>query len=106
MPNKKVIIILLIATKDNSQITLMFEGMPMGFDSAPILENGRTYVLAKNLFNNLGLEYTYNEESNKYIVNGLDFDAKENYVPLRLVLETLGYKVNWYQSSMSVSIGR
>ena len=97
----------IVYTKDNSQITVMFEGMPMGFDSAPIIENGIIYVLAKNLFNNLGLDYTYDEVSNKYIVNGLGFDAKENYyIPLRLVSEALGYKVNWYQSSMSVSLGR
>ena len=114
-PDSEIMNILPLATivggevvyeKDNSKVTVMFEGMPMGFDSAPILENGRTYVLAKNLFNNLGLEYTYNEDSNKYIVNEMEFDAKDDYVPLRLVAETLGYKVNWNQNSMSVSILR
>ena len=114
-PDSEIMNILPLATivggeivyeKDNSKVTVMFEGMPMGFDSAPILENGRTYVLAKNLFNNLGLEYNYNEDSNKYIVNEMEFDAKDDYVPLRLVSEKLGYKVNWNQSSMSVSILR
>ncbi|HQO73146.1 MAG TPA: amidohydrolase family protein [Sedimentibacter sp.] len=114
-PDSEIMNILPLATivggevvyeKDNSKVTVMFEGMPMGFDSAPILENGRTYVLAKNLFNNLGLEYTYNENSNKYIVNEMEFDAKDDYVPLRLVSETLGYKVNWNQNSMSVLIIR
>jgi predicted amidohydrolase YtcJ len=114
-PDSEIMNILPLATivggevvyeKDNSKVTVMFEGMPMGFDSAPILENGRTYVLAKNLFNNLGLEYTYNEDNNKYIVNEMEFDAKDDYVPLRLVSEKLGYKVNWNQSSMSVSILR
>jgi predicted amidohydrolase YtcJ len=114
-PDSEIMNILPLATivggevvyeKDNSKVTVMFEGMPMGFDSAPILENGRTYVLAKNLFNNLGLEYNYNEDSNKYIVNEVEFDAKDDYVPLRLVSERLGYKVNWNQSSMSVSILR
>ena len=114
-PDSEIMNILPLATivggevvyeKDNSKVTVMFEGMPMGFDSAPILENGRTYVLAKNLFNNLGLEYTYNEDSDKYIVNEMEFDAIDDYVPLRLVSETLGYKVNWNQSSMSVSILR
>ncbi len=114
-PDSEIMNILPLATivggeivyeKDNSKVTVMFEGMPMGFDSAPILENGRTYVLANNLFNNFGLEYTYNENSNKYIVNEMEFDAKDDYVPLRLVSETLGYKVNWNQNSMSVSIIR
>lgn len=36
----------------------------------------------------------------------MEFDAKDDYVPLRLVLETFGYKVSWNQSSMSVTIGR
>ena len=60
----------LVYEKDNSQITVMLEGLPIGFDSVPILENGVTFVLAKNLFNALELEYTYNEDSNKYIVKG------------------------------------
>jgi predicted amidohydrolase YtcJ len=90
-PDSEIMNILPLATivggeivyeKDNSKVTVMFEGMPMGFDSAPILENGRTYVLAKNLFNNLGLEYTYNEDSDKYIVNEMEFDAIDDYVPL------------------------
>ncbi len=114
-PDSEIMNILPLATivggevvyeKDNSKVTVMFEGMPMGFDSAPILENGRTYVLAKNLFNNLGLEYNYNEDSNKYIVNEMEFDAIDDYVPLCLVSETLDYKVNQNQSSMSVSILR
>jgi hypothetical protein len=50
----------LVYEKDNSQITVMLEGLPIGFDSVPILENGVTFVLAKNLFNALELEYTYN----------------------------------------------
>ncbi|HOK49809.1 MAG TPA: amidohydrolase family protein [Sedimentibacter sp.] len=92
--------------KDNSQVTVMLEGLPIGFDRAPILENGVTYVLAKNLFNALEVEYTYNKDSNKYIVKGMEFSARGDYVPLRLVTESLGYKVNWYQDSMSVSIAR
>lgn len=96
----------LVYEKDNSQITVMLEGLPIGFDSVPILENGVTFVLAKNLFNALELEYTYNEDSNKYIVKGMEFAARGDYVPLRLVSEALGYKVNWYQDSMSASIAR
>ncbi|HHY99702.1 MAG TPA: hypothetical protein GYA03_01255, partial [Tissierellia bacterium] len=36
----------------------------------------------------------------------MEFSARGDYVPLRLVTESLGYKVNWYQDSMSVSIAR
>jgi hypothetical protein len=114
-PDRDIMNILPLATivggetvyeKDNSQVTVMLEGLPVGFDRAPILENGVTYVLAKNLFNALEVEYTYNKDSNKYIVKGMEFSARGDYVPLRLVTESLGYKVNWYQDSMSVSIAR
>jgi|LSQX01.2.fsa_nt_gb hypothetical protein len=36
----------------------------------------------------------------------MGFDVKDDYIPLRLVSESLEYKVDWNQSSMSVSIGR
>lgn len=94
--------------KDNSQVTVVYEGMPLGFDSPTILENGRTFVLAKNLFNSFELDYEYDEAANKIKVNGIEVDARDKgtYVPLRAVAEGLGYKVNWYQQSMSVSIGK
>lgn len=100
-----------VYTKDNSNVTVVFQGDKMVFDSAPVLENGTTYVLAKNLFVSLGLEFTYDEVNNKYYVNNgsskIEIDAKDGvYVPLRAAAESLGYKINWYQSSMSVSIGK
>jgi len=100
-----------VYTKDNSNVTVVFQGDKMVFDSAPVLENGTTYVLAKNLFVSLGLEFTYDEVNNKYYVNNgsskIEIDAKDVvYVPLRAAAESLGYKINWYQSSMSVSIGK
>lgn len=100
-----------VYTKDNSNVTVVFQGDKMVFDSAPVLENGTTYVLAKNLFVSLGVEFTYDEVNNKYYVNNgsskIEIDAKDGvYVPLRATAESLGYKINWYQSSMSVSIGK
>lgn len=100
-----------VYTKDNSNVTVVFQGDKMVFDSAPVLENGTTYVLAKNLFVSLGVEFTYDEVNNKYYVNNgsskIEIDAKDGvYVPLRAAAESLGYKINWYQSSMSVSIGK
>lgn len=99
----------IVYAKDNSQITVVWQGDKMAFDSAPVLDNGTTYVSAKNIFFNFGLEYTFDEVNNKVVVNNVEMDAKDFngvYVPLRLVAETLGYKVNWYQDSMSVSIGK
>jgi len=98
----------IVYDKNNSQITVMYQGDKMAFDSAPILEDGTTYVNAKNLFYALGIEYKYDEVSKKVVFNNIEIEAKDNgaYVPLRAVLESLGYKVNWFQDSMSVSIGR
>ena len=64
--------------------------------------------MAKNLFNSFELDYEYDEAANKIKVNGIEVDARDKgtYVPLRAVAEGLGYKVNWYQQSMSVSIGK
>jgi len=100
-----------VYTKDNSNVTVVFQGDKMVFDSAPVLENGTTYVLAKNLLVSLGVEFTYDEVNNKYYINNgsskIEIDAKDGvYVPLRAAAESLGYKINWYQSSMSVSIGK
>jgi predicted amidohydrolase YtcJ len=98
----------IVYDKNNSQITVMYQGDKMAFDSAPILEDGTTYVNAKNLFYALGIEYKYDEVSKKVVFNNIEIEAKDNgaYVPLRAVSESLGYKVNWFQDSMSVSIGR
>lgn len=97
----------IVYEKDNSQVKVMYQGEPMSFDSAPVIESGTTYVLAKNLFNGFGLEYTYDAANHKIVVNGIEIEAKDGvYVPLRLTAESLGYKVSWYQNSMSVSIGK
>lgn len=97
-----------VYAKDNSQITVMYQGDKMAFDSVPVLENGTTYVNAKNLFYTFGIEYKYDEATNKIVFNNIEVDARDDgaYVPLRFVAAALGYKVNWYQDSMSVSIGK
>lgn len=103
----------IVYAKNNSKITVMWQGMPMAFDSDPVLENGTTYVSALSLFKNMEMDYTYDEENNKVVVindnENIAIEAKDFngvYVPLRHTVETLGYSVNWYQDSMSVSIGK
>jgi predicted amidohydrolase YtcJ len=103
----------IVYAKDNSKITVMWQGMPMAFDSDPILENGTTYVSALSLFKNMEMDYTYDEENNKVVVindnENIAIEAEDFngvYVPLRHTVETLGYSVSWYQDSMSVSIGK
>jgi len=84
--------------KNTSQITVMWQGMPVAFDNAPVLENGVTYVPAKNLFDQMEIKYTYDQASNKFIaVNGEDSieinpnDSNGSLVPLRYVAEAYGY---------------
>lgn len=99
--------------KNNENITIMWKGMPLKFDVSPILENGVTYVSAKVLFDNMGLEYNYDNTSGKITAKN-ELTTKEVnikqisndlYVPLREVAEYFGYQVGWYPESMSVSIG-
>lgn len=103
----------IVYAKNNSKITVMWQGMPMAFDIDPVLENGTTYVSALSLFKNMEMDYTYDEENNKVVVindnENIAIEAEDFngvYVPLRHTVETLGYSVSWYQDSMSVSIGK
>lgn len=102
-----------VYSKNNNDVTVIFNGMPLKFDVKPILENGRIYVSAKVLFDNLGLEYDYDINRGKITAKN-DLSSKEVnvkeynnqlYVPIREIAEHFGYKVNWIQKSMSISLG-
>ncbi|MBP1925390.1 hypothetical protein J2Z76_001249 [Sedimentibacter acidaminivorans] len=99
--------------KNNEEVTVMWKGMPLKFDVKPILENGVTYVSAKVLFDNMGIEYIYDSNSGKITAKN-ELTTKEVsikqvnnqlYVPLREVPEYFGYQVDWYPESMSISLG-
>ncbi|MEL7648995.1 MAG: amidohydrolase family protein [Sedimentibacter sp.] len=98
--------------RDNSAVTVMWQGMPLTFDSAPVIENGTTYVPAKNLLDQMELKYAIDEDGKVLVdINGrnTEFMTKDfngSYIPLRAVAQSLGLTVSWYQDSMSVSVGK
>ncbi len=118
---------------NEQQIQIFMDGarLDMG-DTAPFIENGRTLVPMRLIFEALGVKVEWNGNtrtvtgstddsglrltigSSDVIVNGLkkqlDVPAKiegdRTYVPLRFVAESMGADVQWNASSRTVSIER
>lgn len=116
------------------RIKVNVNGEKVEFDAFPILENGRTLVPVRKIFNALGAkdeDIIWNADENKVtaVVNGkklelfidntlayidgeekiLDVPAKilsggRTYVPVRFISEAFGAKVAWNQNSHTVSI--
>lgn len=102
-------------------IQVFMDGVKMSFDSNPIIDNGRTYVPVRAIFEKLGAEVSWNEAeravnsklgehtmklvigSNQATVDGksveLDAPARiekgRTLVPLRFISENLGKKVSY-----------
>ena len=102
-------------------VTVLLDGNQLSFDIEPILEKGRTLVPMRVIFEALGADITWNNEtrtatatkndikieitvnSNKMLKNGevieLDIPARlrssRTLVPVRAVSEGLGAKVDW-----------
>lgn len=116
---------------DNT-IKVTFDGEKMEFDVDPIIENGRTLVPFRAIFEKLGCEVSYSEtDEGKFVeakgngtelvieigkssmtVNGeqkeLDVPAKivdgRTLVPLRAVSESMDCTVDWLEDEKTVSI--
>lgn len=102
-------------------IQVFMDGVKMSFDSNPIIDNGRTYVPVRAIFEKLGAEVSWNEAersvnskmgehtmklvigSKQATVDGksveLDAPARiekgRTLVPLRFISENLGKKVSY-----------
>ncbi len=102
------------------------------FDVKPVIENGRTLVPLRGVFEKLGAIVDWNKDisevvikdkyneiemilgKNKVIVNGeiktIEVPSKminsRTFAPLRFILESLGHTVKWDQDSSSVYITR
>lgn len=106
-----------------STTTIKIDGSTKSFTSK--LKEGRNFVAGSSL-KGLGLDYTLNQNTailknnevefrftlntNKVKVNNTDFtldsksyrDGQEAYLPLRFMLETLGYDVTWDKSTNGI----
>jgi len=113
----------------SSALKVTLDGRELNFDVLPIIENGRTLVPLRTIFEALGAEVSWNEETQtvtakkgsteiQLIIGGeaykngqlipLDVPAKSfkgrTLVPLRFVSEALGYQVNWSNETQTASI--
>ncbi len=112
------------------RISVIIDGRSQTYDQDPVVQNGRTLIPLRGVFETLGANVTWNQKANKVTakkgnhtieltvgskiakVNGknhtLDVEAKlinnRTMVPLRFVSESLGAKVNWNQSANKVTI--
>jgi alpha-tubulin suppressor-like RCC1 family protein len=115
-----------------SQITVTLDGKPIAFDQPPIIENGRTLVPMRAIFEALGATVYWNGDTRTVtatrgdttivltvgsaaaLVNGkrteLDVPAKlvnsRTLVPARFVAESLDCKVDWNNDTRTVVITR
>ena len=116
----------------DGRVRVKLNGDMIGFDSQPFVENGRTFVPMRKIFEKLGATIEWDDPaqtvtaikgndvikltigSNVAIVNGqektLDAPAQlkesRTLVPLRFVSESLGLKVGWSESNNLVIINK
>ncbi|GAA0136882.1 hypothetical protein YSY43_37230 [Paenibacillus sp. YSY-4.3] len=126
--------IVLLPTQTQSatqEITVIINGEKQQYDQPPVLQNGRTLVPLRGIFETLGAKVNWNQVekkvsatkdnqmieltigSNHAKINSklhkLDVEAKtisnRTMVPLRFIGEALGEDVQWEQSTKTVFIG-
>lgn len=113
-----------------SEVTVLIDGVPLVMTDKPFIENGRTLVPMRSLFEAFGAEVSWDSinkialavqnnitikipiGSTEPTVNGMtvliDVPAKivneRTYIPLRFVGEYLGYTVTWDEPTRTVKI--
>ncbi|MBE7045865.1 MAG: hypothetical protein E7396_00435 [Ruminococcaceae bacterium] len=114
----------------DEEITVMVNGEKVVFDQEPVVENGRTLVPVRAIFEKLGARVSYEPERQKvyaemgtrYVAfligadtiytndGGTKTDAPariindRTFVPVRAVSEGFGAKVSWDQATKTVTI--
>ena len=89
---------------------MIWNGLPLTFNSKPITEPGAIYVPLNDTVNGIGAAVVAGKEATVTLndksvtlpvktVDGVD------YVAVRALFEGLGRNVTWYAGSNSVSIG-
>ena len=119
-----------ISTFASSQISVTIDGTKQNYDVMPVIQNGRTLVPMRGIFEALGAEINWDETTKTVTGTKGDIDvsltigdtsAKVNQkevildvpaiisngrtlVPVRFISETLGCEVNWDDSAKTVII--
>lgn len=97
--------------KDMSQPTIMWNGLPLTFNSKIIFDPGTIYVPLNDAVNGVGAEKTVSGSnvtvtlSGKSVTLAVRTEGGVDYVPVRALFEGLGRNVTWYGDSHCVSIG-
>lgn len=115
---------------DSAPIRVVVNGQRLDFDQNPVMQEGRTLVPVRGIFESLGAEVAWignggwvvagtpdtiinmQVDSDTYIVNGtvkkLDVPAQlindRTMVPVRAISESLGAKVDWNQGTKTINI--
>ena len=120
------------AETSSDEVTVTMDGQEMEFDVEPIIENGRTLVPMRAIFESLGCSVTYKENDGKQFVTAIGgnnqliieigaYDMCVNgnvealdspavikdgrtLVPVRAVSETFGANVKWFEDTKTVVI--
>lgn len=116
----------------NEPIKVFLDGNRLSFDQPPIIENGRTLVPMRMIFESMGADVTWNDSTQSIIaetsdmtiviavkggfavINGdyhtLDVPAKilngRTLVPVRFIAESLGCNVDWIEETQTVFISK
>lgn len=100
-----------VFTRDNSKPTIMWNGLPLTFNSPFYTEPGTIYAPLSDLVN--GLTATVTRDGSKATITVEDKTAEVEiktvngveYVGVRALFEGLGRNVTWYGLSSCVSVG-
>ena len=123
-----------VAALAENEVTVNFNGEKMEFDAAPFIENDRTLVPMRALFEAVGAKVTWDASTQTVLVlnekeavakfialqigqdtafvgdekKALDVPARivkgRTFVPLRFVMEELGCEVTWDSDTYTISI--
>jgi hypothetical protein len=94
-------------------IPVMVQGKDLNIEDM-MIEEGRALVNAKELFEKMNMDWSYDAEAeaislmNENQVMKVQSKKIEDtiFVPLRFVGESLGYKVMWYEGSRTISMNK
>lgn len=115
-----------------ADITVKLGGKPIEFDQPPVIEDGRTLVPVRKIFEALGAEVLWNEETRTVTANKdsktvvlvidsteakagdeaitLDVPARiingRTLVPVRFVADSFGVKVSWKENERCVYLSQ
>ena len=100
-----------VYTKDTSMPTIMWNGLPLTYNSEIIIEPGTIYVPLDDTVNGLSAAKEITGSNVKITLDekSVDLPVKTvggvDYVGVRALFEGLGRNVTWYGDSQCVSIG-